>query len=140
MTQLKSSRSARASGDQAALGRLFVLDLSGNRIFSVNPDGSDRKVIVHECRMPDGIAVDVEGGHIYWTNMGVPNLNDGSIERVDLDGRNRKTIVPQGGTFTPKQLQIEKNSGSPQFLFNASARVAGSAKIVKPTGVLLCRK
>ena len=77
-------------------------------MFSVNPDGSDRKVIVHECRMPDGIAVDVEGGHIYWTNMGVPNLNDGSIERADLDGRNRKTIVPQGGTFTPKQLQLDK--------------------------------
>ena len=111
MTKLKSSESARASGDRAALGRLFVLDLSGNRVLSVNPDGSDRKVIVHECRMPDGIAVDVERGHIYWTNMGVPNLNDGSIERADLDGRNRQTIVPQGGTFTPKQLQLEKQNG-----------------------------
>jgi hypothetical protein len=111
MTKLKSSESAPASGDQTALGRLFVLELSGNRIFSVNPDGSDRKVIVHECRMPDGIAVDVEGGHIYWTNMGVPNLNDGSIERADLDGRNRKTIVPKGTTFTPKQLQLDKQNG-----------------------------
>ena len=111
MTKLKSSRSARASGDQAALGRLFVLEASGNRVFSVNPDGSDRKVIVSECRLPDGIAVDVEAGHIYWTNMGVPNLNDGSIERADLDGRNRTTIVPQGGTFTPKQLQLEEKSG-----------------------------
>jgi len=111
MTQLKSSRSARASGDQAALGRLFVLDLSGNCVFSVNPDGSDRKVIVHECRMPDGIAVDVERGHIYWTNMGVLHLNDGSIERADLDGRNRQTIVPPGGTFTPKQIQLDKSSG-----------------------------
>ena len=111
MTKLKSSESARASGDRAALGRLFVLELSGNRVFSVNPDGSDRKVIVNECRMPDGIAVDVERGHIYWTNMGVPNLNDGSIERADLDGRNRKTIVPQGGTFTPKQLQLDKQNG-----------------------------
>jgi len=61
--------------------------------------------------MPDGIAVDVEGGHIYWTNMGVPNLNDGSIERADLDGRNRQTIVPEGGTFTPKQLQLDKRNG-----------------------------
>ena len=32
-------------------------------------------------------------------------------ERADLDGHNRKTIVAQGGTFTPKQLQLEKNSG-----------------------------
>ena len=42
--------------------------------------------------------------------MGDPKANDGSIERADLDGRNRKTIVPQGGTFTPKQLQLEKKS------------------------------
>jgi hypothetical protein len=111
MAQLKASRSARTSGDPAVLGRLFVLELSGNRVISVNPDGSDRKVIVSECRMPDGIAVDVERGHIYWTNMGVLHLNDGSIERADLDGRNRKTIVPEGGTFTPKQLQLDKSSG-----------------------------
>jgi hypothetical protein len=102
MTKLKSSQS---------VGRLFVLEASGNRIFSVNPDGSDRKVIITECRLPDGIALAVEAGHIYWTNMGVPSRNDGSIERADLDGRNRKTIVPQGGTFTPKQLQLDKGNG-----------------------------
>ena len=43
--------------------------------------------------------------------MGIPNLNDGSIERADLDGQNRKTIIPQGGTFTPKQLQLDKRNG-----------------------------
>jgi sugar lactone lactonase YvrE len=111
MTQLKSSRSARASGDQAVLSRLFVLDLSGNRVFSVNPDGSDRKLIVTECRHPDGIAVDVEAGHFYWTNMGVTNLNDGPIERADFDGGNRQTMVPKGATFTPKQLQLDKQNG-----------------------------
>jgi hypothetical protein len=111
MTDLQPSKSGRASGARAPIGRLFVLDLSGNRVLSLNPDGTDRKVIATECRLPDGIAVDVEGGHIYWTNMGVLTQNDGSIERVDLDGRNRTTIVPQGGTFTPKQLQLEKKSG-----------------------------
>lgn len=111
MTQLKSSQSEHASVGRATIGRLFVLEASGNRVFSVNPDGSDRKVIVTECRLPDGIAVDVEAGHIYWTNMGVPSRNDGSIERADLDGRNRLTIIPQGGTFTPKQLQLDKENG-----------------------------
>jgi hypothetical protein len=42
--------------------------------------------------------------------MGVPTANDGAIERADLDGQNRQTIVRQGGTFTPKQLQVEKKS------------------------------
>jgi DNA-binding beta-propeller fold protein YncE len=100
----------RAHDDKATVGRLFLLDLSDDRIVSLNSDGSDRKVIVTGCRFPDGIAVDVAAGHIYWTNMGVPKVNDGSIERADLDGGNRKTIVPQGGTFTPKQLQLEPKS------------------------------
>src|SRR2546423_7502539 len=61
--------------------------------------------------MPDGIVVDVDAGHIYWTNMGNLKMDDGSIERADLDGRNRKTIVPEGGTFTAKQLHLDKANG-----------------------------
>src|ERR1700742_2157316 len=100
----------RRSASTDTVGRLFLLDLSDDRIVSLNSDGSDRKVIVTGCRYPDGIAVDVAAGHIYWTNMGVPKVNDGAIERADLDGRNRTTIVAQGGTFTPKQIQLEKTT------------------------------
>jgi hypothetical protein len=110
MTELKVSKSTRAKAKSNTAG-LVVLDLSGGRIFTVKPDGSDRKVIVTDCRLPDGVAMDLEAGHIYWTNMGVPTLNDGSIERVDFDGRNRTTIVPEGGTFTPKQLYLDKKNG-----------------------------
>ena len=111
MVRSQTQEPQRASGDNATVGRLFLLDLSGDRIVSLSPDGSDRKVIVTECRYPDGPAVDVAAGHIYWTNMGKPTADDGSIERADFDGQNRQTIVPQGGTFTPKQLQLEKTSG-----------------------------
>ena len=111
MVSSQEQTSQRALGDAATVGRLFLLDLSDDRIISLKSDGSDRKVIVTGCRFPDGIAVDVAAGHIYWTNMGVPKANDGSIERADFDGRNRMTIVPQGGTFTPKQIQLEKKSG-----------------------------
>src|SRR6266550_5500677 len=106
-----NSKSKPRSVRQAAVGRLFVLELSGDRIHSMSPDGSDRKVIVTDCQLPDGIAVDVGAGHIYWTNMGVPNLDDGSIERVDLDGKNRRVIVRRGGTFTPKQIHLDKQNG-----------------------------
>jgi DNA-binding beta-propeller fold protein YncE len=93
-------------------GRLFFLDLSGGRVISVNPDGTDAKTIVNEGRkLPDGVVVDVPTGHVYWTNMGNPSANDGSIERADLDGGNITTIVPEGGTFTPKQLQLDKKNG-----------------------------
>ena len=43
--------------------------------------------------------------------MGVPTMNDGSIERADLDGQNRKIIVPEGATFTPKQLHLDGENG-----------------------------
>ena len=92
----------------ATHGRLFVLEVSGaGRLFSVNPDGSDKRVLVTGARTPDGVAVDVEAGHVYWTNMGIPPVNDGSIERVDLDGGNRVTIVAPGSTYTPKQLHLD---------------------------------
>jgi len=87
---------------------LFVLEVSGaGRLFSVRPDGSEKMVIVTGCRLPDGVVVDVEAGHVYWTNMGNPSVDDGSIERADLKGGNRTTIVPPGGAFTPKQLHLE---------------------------------
>jgi len=93
-------------------GRIFFLDLGAGRILSANPDGSDLKTIISEGRkLPDGIVVDVEAGHIYWTNMGSLKANDGSIDRSDLDGSNITSIVPPGETFTPKQLQLDKKNG-----------------------------
>jgi hypothetical protein len=86
---------------------LFVLDLSGSRIFSMNDDGTGPETLVSGCQMPDGIALDLLNGHMYWTDMGVPSRNDGKIERADLDGRNRKVIVPEGATYTPKQIHLD---------------------------------
>jgi hypothetical protein len=111
-TLVTKSTSTSTSDSETAVGRLFVLELSSNSIHSMLPDGSDRKVVVADCRLPDGIAIDLEAGHIYWTNMGLSvATNDGSIERADLDGGNRRIIVPIGGAHTPKQLQLDKKNG-----------------------------
>jgi hypothetical protein len=112
MSTTVSKPKGAQSTPKATSGRLFFLDLSGGRILSSNPDGSDLKTILTEGRrLPDGLVVDVEAGHLYWTNMGKPSANDGSIERSDLDGKNLTTIVPAGGTHTPKQLQLDKAHG-----------------------------
>src|SRR5258708_843594 len=111
MTEALSTKSKTASGCKMPPGRLFVIELSGDRIFSMNTDGSNRRTIVTGCRYPDGLVVDTEAGHIYWTNMGIPSQNDGSIERVDFDGKNRKVIVSPGVTFTPKQIHLDKKAG-----------------------------
>jgi hypothetical protein len=94
----------------AVVPRLFVLEINAGRIHSMNTDGSDRKTIVSDCHLPDGIVVDTEAGLIYWTNMGIPSLNDGSVERADIDGKNRKTIVAKGVTHSPKQIILDKKS------------------------------
>src|SRR3989475_13241683 len=126
INETQSAPRSRTTGGKDTVGRLFFLEASGGRIHSVNADGSDRKVILSGGRVPDGVVVDVEAGHIYWTNMGVPSKNDGSIERADLDGRNRKTIIPQGGTFTPKQLQIDKENAKLYWCDREGMRVMRS--------------
>src|SRR5215469_10040697 len=50
------------------------------------------------------------------------DVNDGSIERADLDGQNWTMIVPPGGTFTPNAIQtsdivLPERSGSIIILY-----------------------
>jgi hypothetical protein len=123
MTTLLEATKSKTQAPKARTGRLFVLEISGDRIHSMNPDGSGKETIVTGCRYPDGIAVDAERGHIYWTNMGVPYLNDGSIERADLDGGNRVVIVPQGATHTPKQLHLDLEGGKVYWCDREGMRV-----------------
>ncbi len=92
--------------------RLFFLDIRGGRVMSVNPDGSNLQVLVDgKKEAPDGIAVDVGKGHIYWSNMGRANDDDGSVFRTDLDGGNFVTLVAKGGTFTAKQMKLDEKHG-----------------------------
>jgi len=110
MTPMPPSKASKFETVKLAaktVGRLFFMDLAAGRILTSNPDGSHLKTIVSEGRrLPDGIVVDVAGGHIYWTNMGNPKANDGTIDRADLDGTNVTNVVPPGATWTPKQLQL----------------------------------
>lgn len=107
----------------AAEQRLYILDAGfghgqpyRGRILSCRPDGSDLRTVVDRLgTLPDGIAVDRERGHMYWTNMGTGFKTDsGSVERADLPGgSNRTVVVPPGspGAFTPKQITIAPRSG-----------------------------
>jgi hypothetical protein len=98
-------------------GSLYFLTLGGRgtgggRLASVNDDGSDLKILVSGLNAgPDGIAVDTAAHRIYWTNMGKPSANDGTIQRANLDGSNVTTIVPVAGTWTPKQLKLDAKHG-----------------------------
>jgi len=108
MLSSKASKSESVKSTAKTVGRLYFLDLAAGRVLTSHPDGSNLKTIVNEGRrLPDCIVVDVAGGHIYWTNMGNPKANDGTIDRADLDGTNVTNVVPPGATWTPKQLQLD---------------------------------
>jgi hypothetical protein len=99
--------------------RLLTLNIGApSRMLSTTPEGQDLQVLVADCGVaPDGIAIDPVNGHIFWTYMGSSHegedfmTNDGRIERSDLDGQGRIVIVPEGGTFTPKQIQCDPRAG-----------------------------
>ncbi|GGF32131.1 hypothetical protein GCM10011611_42830 [Aliidongia dinghuensis] len=92
---------------------LLLLEARPPRMLSVSPSGDSVDVFIDNLGgTPDGIAIDYVNRHIYWTNMGADwSKNDGFIERADFDGSNRTTVIPEGATFTPKQMQIDAEAG-----------------------------
>jgi hypothetical protein len=90
---------------------LFYLDVGGSVMSTYVDNPRPRTIVADAGRGPDGIAVDLANGYIYWTGMGVPSDENGFIRRSDLDGSNIETIVPEGGTYTPKQLRLDAENG-----------------------------
>jgi hypothetical protein len=90
---------------------IFWLDVGGKVLASDATNFAMRTLVRSAGQGSDGIAVDVPAGFIYWTDMGVPADDDGSIMRSNLDGSNVTTVVPKGGTYTPKQLKLVPEQG-----------------------------
>lgn len=89
--------------------KVFVMDAASGAVTTLvdqSPADDSRPVGVN-----DGIAVHAATGQIFWTNMGRAADRDGYIMRCERDGSGIMTIVPPGGTFTPKQLKIDEANG-----------------------------
>ncbi|KAG8411860.1 hypothetical protein J3458_015156 [Metarhizium acridum] len=96
--------------------RILVLDIglsaaipttTSGEILEISPDGKIQRVLVRNQSYPDGLGVDYASGRIFWTNMGVPGKNDGSVQSANLDGTDVRILVPPGTINTPKQLVVE---------------------------------
>jgi len=99
---------AGASGSPSnGVRRIFYLDVQGSVLAFDEHETTPRTLVRSAGRGPDGIAVDVASGHLFWTTMGVPADNDGSLRRSELDGSQVTTIVAAGLTYTPKQLKLD---------------------------------
>lgn len=83
------------------------LDVSGRVAVGSVVKGGLQTLIEHQER-PDGIEVISEGdGHLIWTQMGIPNKNDGHIQCSDLDGKNIRDVYAPGEIHTPKQCSVD---------------------------------
>ncbi|CAC9890408.1 unnamed protein product [Aureobasidium pullulans] len=76
------------------------------RLLEVSLDGKIQRVISKNLPLPDG--VDFCDNKLYYTNMGIPSQNDGSVVSVNLDGTGSTTIIPPGKIYTPKQISIDQ--------------------------------
>lgn len=97
--------------------QLFALARDEHRIEMIDVSaGTHRTIITDTGLHPDGIVCD--GITVYWTTMGeqtgtnifgegVYNNVDGGVHAVDIDGTNRRDIIPTGGTTTGKQLTLD---------------------------------
>lgn len=71
-------------------GKLYFSEQAlGGRISRVGTDGSNLEMIVPDAGDVFGIAVDPDGGKVYWTDA-----RNGRVGRSDLDGANLEYIIP----------------------------------------------
>ncbi|MDR2236859.1 MAG: hypothetical protein LBE92_12110 [Chryseobacterium sp.] len=112
---------------------IVALAALGQKILVINPeDGSSKVLVETPGKAPDGIVVDNTNGYIYATNMGTLTggetfyNNDGSIERINIDGSNHKIIIPVGHIVTPKQLTLDQKNGRIYWCDREGMRVMSS--------------
>lgn len=95
-------------------GRLHFLDVNNT---------SEPKTLLENAHMPDGIALDKKNGRMYWTQMGTPGKNDGSVYSANLDGTDVRPVLQPGAANTPKQIVIAHDSAKLYFCDREGLRV-----------------
>lgn len=131
-TKLKSQGEYKT--DNLAAPTLYLLDvglgegvdndfLHAGRLIVASADGSSSRTLLKGLETPDGIDINLSSGRIFWTQMGSPSENNGSILSANLDGSNVKEIIPRGHVHTPKQLAIDDKNKKLYFCDREGMRV-----------------
>ncbi|KAM0722108.1 hypothetical protein Q7P37_001549 [Cladosporium fusiforme] len=97
--------------------------MSSGEILSMTAEDRASKpvALVRNQALPDGI--DVCEGRMFWTNMGNPSKNDGTVQSAKLDGSGVQTVVKAGDVHTPKQLHIDQSTKKLYFCDREGLRV-----------------
>jgi sugar lactone lactonase YvrE len=91
---------------------LFWTDVTNNKLWRANADGTSKREVpgptgAATIAAPDGVAIDLVDGFLYWTNMGSPVGGSGTLYRMDLRTEEVEPVIPYGMTATPKQVRID---------------------------------
>lgn len=97
--------------------------MHSGEILSITAENRASKpvALVRGQAMPDGI--DICEGRMFWTNMGIPNQNDGTVLSAKLDGSDVQTVIAAGKVHTPKQLHIDQVAKKLYFCDREGLRV-----------------
>lgn len=111
-----------------ANGFIYWCDREGMRVMRARLDGSDVTILVQTGSTDEdrqdrrrhcvGVTVDPESGHLYWTQKGKPNGNEGRIMRAALDLPNGADAASRPDIETlfeglpePIDLDLDSDSG-----------------------------
>ena len=102
---------------QPAQAQLFILDfgtsrdpedpLHRGRLIRASSDGTSFEPMIDNLYLPDSVDIMEDEARLYWTCMGTPGAQDGSVHSCLLDGKDVKQNTPTGLLNTPKQLVLD---------------------------------
>lgn len=87
------------------------------RIMRANVDGTGVEEVVTGLGLPEGIALDLAAGKVYWTEAWFPGLADSyvpKIQRANLDGTEIQSVFPdlrRLGVYSPGGIALDVAAG-----------------------------
>ena len=109
----ESSVSETSENQDTVLSHIYWTDVGRGEIQRTNLNGSNIETLITGSESPAGLALDMDGGKIYWTEYWTdasPNASStGKIQRTDLDGSNTKTLIT--GLENPFSIALDVERG-----------------------------
>ncbi|KAE8147145.1 NAD(P)-binding protein [Aspergillus avenaceus] len=127
-----SAAKQKPPSNSATKPRILALDVglcaatwttTSGEVLELSSKGKIQRVLVPSQPLPDGIVVDTSNDRMFWTCMGVPGKDDGAVYSANLDGSDIRTVVPQGGVNTPKQITLDDEAKKLYFCDREGCRV-----------------
>ncbi len=105
----ESSVSETSENQDAVLSHIYWTDVGRGEIQRTNLNGSNIETLITGSESPAGLALDMDGGKIYWTDASPNAPSTGKIQRTDLDGSNTKTLIT--GLENPFSIALDVERG-----------------------------